>query len=283
MSATAKQFVLLGGMPRAGSTLLCNILAQNPSLHATATSGCMDVMFGIRNSWDKLIEHRSNPDRAGNKRALRRVLRAVMDAYYAEAAKPVIVEKCRGWLSLLEMADAVLGYPVKVIVPIRNVADVLSSFEKLHRRQSALGQTPGEAESHDTVHQYQCRADAAHQGIAAGQPVPEAAERGEQPVAANAALVRLAVDVRLAEPAGVRPADGPERLRHRSRRHVQAARRLLRHGAGVHRHSAPVAGAGGLVVHGQRRRHGDGQRAGGEQRPGLGAAAGSSKPWHTAK
>jgi len=86
-------------MPRSGSTLLCNILAQNPALHATATSGCMDVMFGIRNSWDKLIEHRSNPDRAGNKRALLRVLRAVMDAYYAEAAKPVIVEKCRGWLS----------------------------------------------------------------------------------------------------------------------------------------------------------------------------------------
>ncbi len=103
-------------------------------------------MFGLRNHWDKLIEHQSNPNRSANQRTKQRVLRAVIEAYYAEVLKPVIVEKCRGWLSLLEMADAVLDCPVKVIVPIRNVADVLSSFEKLHRRKSALGQTPGEAE-----------------------------------------------------------------------------------------------------------------------------------------
>ncbi len=73
---------------------------------------------------------------------------AIIDAYYADVQEPIVVEKCRGWLSLVEMADSALGYPAKIIVPIRNVADVLASFEKLHRRQSALRQTSGEAENY---------------------------------------------------------------------------------------------------------------------------------------
>jgi sulfotransferase len=148
MVFSRKTFVLLGGLPRSGSTLLCNILAQNPSIHSTATSGCMDVMFGIRNQWDRLVEHQSNPHREGNQRTKLRVLKAVFDAYYSEIEKPVVVEKCRGWLSLMEMAEAVLGQNAKVLVPVRNVADVLASFEKLHRRQSATGQTAGEAENY---------------------------------------------------------------------------------------------------------------------------------------
>jgi sulfotransferase len=144
----AKQFVFLGGMPRAGSTLLCNLLAQNPSVHATATSGCMDVMFGVRNNWDRLVEHRANPDRDANQRAKQRVLRAILDAYYAEIDRPIVIEKCRGWPSLIEMADAILERPATVIVPIRNVADVLASFEKMHRKRAALGQSSGEAENY---------------------------------------------------------------------------------------------------------------------------------------
>jgi len=148
MDSAKKEYVLLGGLPRSGSTLLCNILAQNPQIHATATSACMDVLFGVRNSWDRLIEHQTNPDREACQQTKLRVLRSVLNAYYSEIRKPIIVEKCRGWLSLLEMAEMVLGKSARVLVPVRNVADVLSSFEKLHRRQSALGQTPGEAENY---------------------------------------------------------------------------------------------------------------------------------------
>ena len=46
---------MIGGMPRSGSTLLCNVLAQNPRIQSTCTSGCMDVMFGVRNQWDEQV------------------------------------------------------------------------------------------------------------------------------------------------------------------------------------------------------------------------------------
>lgn len=37
----AKKYYFISGLPRSGSTLLANILAQNPRFHATATSGIL--------------------------------------------------------------------------------------------------------------------------------------------------------------------------------------------------------------------------------------------------
>lgn len=137
-------FHFLGGLPRAGSTLLCNILAQNPRLHTTQTSGCMDVMFGVRNNWDQLIEHRARP----MPRAKTRVLRAILHSYYADVERPVVIDKCRGWVSLIEMIESVLGRPAKVLVPVRDLRDVLASFERLWRARAADGQIAGERENY---------------------------------------------------------------------------------------------------------------------------------------
>ncbi len=143
---------MLGGLPRSGSTLLCNILAQNPSIHATSSSGCVDLLFGLRNHWDRLIEHQTKPDRQENEQTKLCVLRAVLEAYHSRIKEPIVVDKSRSWIALLELTEAALGQKAKVLVPVRNVADVLASFEKLHRRQSAIGQTPGEA---DNYYQFQ--------------------------------------------------------------------------------------------------------------------------------
>lgn len=140
--APSKSFYFVSGLPRAGSTLLCNLLAQNPRFHATHTSGCMDVMFGVRNNWGKLIEHQAHPEPT----KLTQVLRGILEAYYSDVDKPVVFDKCRGWLSLLEMAEEVLGRQVKVLVPVRDLRDVLASFETLWRRRASSGQLPGEPE-----------------------------------------------------------------------------------------------------------------------------------------
>lgn len=144
MAMSEHTFYFLGGMPRSGSTLLCNILAQNPRFHTTQTSGCMDVMFGVRNSWDKLVEHQAHP----KPDAKRRVLRAILESYYADVERPVIIDKCRGWVSLIEMTEVVLEQPVKILVPVRDVRDVLASFEMLWRRHAAQGQISGEQENY---------------------------------------------------------------------------------------------------------------------------------------
>jgi sulfotransferase len=73
------------------------------------------------------------------------VLRGILESFYADSEKPVIFDKCRGWLSLLEMAESVLGHKAKVLVPVRDVRDVLASFEKLWRETSKTKQVGQEA------------------------------------------------------------------------------------------------------------------------------------------
>lgn len=132
-----KNIHFISGFPRSGSTLLCNILAQNPRFHTTATSGIMDIIFGVRNSWDSLVEFKAHP----NDEAKTRVLRAILESYFADTDCPVVFDKCRGWVSLLEMAELILGREAKVLVPVRDMRDILASFEKIQRKQASLHQS----------------------------------------------------------------------------------------------------------------------------------------------
>lgn len=144
MNKNEKTYYFVAGMPRSGSTLLCNILAQNPRFHVTGTSGIMDIMFGVRNSWDNLIEFKAAPNEA----AKVRVLRGILDSYYSNEERPVVFDKCRGWLSLIEMAEMVLGHNAKILVPVRDIRDVLASFEKLWRANNKGSQSRTESENY---------------------------------------------------------------------------------------------------------------------------------------
>lgn len=139
-----KQYYFVSGLPRSGSTLLCNILAQNPRFSTTSTSGIMDVIFGVRNNWDKMVEFQASP----NEPAKLRVMRAMFEAYYADSDKPVVFDKCRGWLSLIEMCEAIIGQKAKILVPVRDMRDVLASFEKLWRKTSSTRQMGQESQNY---------------------------------------------------------------------------------------------------------------------------------------
>lgn len=119
----------VSGLPRSGSTLLCNVLAQNPRFKVTATSGIIDLLFAARTQWNAVTELRREPDET-----LRRVLAAMISAFHSGADRPVVFDKSRGWTSEIELLENVLGRKAKIIVPVRDIRDVLASFEKLYRR-----------------------------------------------------------------------------------------------------------------------------------------------------
>jgi len=132
-----KKFFFISGLPRSGSTLLCNILAQNNDLFISkATSGCHDVLFGIRNQWDKLIEHQAE---GVDYNQLKRVLNSILNSYHS-TDKSIIIDKGRGWLSLIEMVEFITGATPKIIVPVRNITEILSSFEKLWKKSTGQSQ-----------------------------------------------------------------------------------------------------------------------------------------------
>ena len=129
----------VSGLPRAGSTLLCNVLAQNPRFHTTATSGILDVLFAVRNHWHEQVEFQAMPEQV-RVAALLRVQRSILDGYFADIERPIVFDKSRGWLAYIEMAEAILERPVKILVPVRDLRDVLASFEKLWRAHAATRQ-----------------------------------------------------------------------------------------------------------------------------------------------
>lgn len=141
-----KRIYFLAGLPRSGSTLLANILAQHPQIHVTPTSGMVDMLVQVRNAWDRndafqAMERKLSEKVKGN------VLRAMLQAYFSHVERPVCIDKNRYWAEFLEMGAELVGGRdrVKVLVTVRDLRDVVASFESLYRRTSALGQLPQEA------------------------------------------------------------------------------------------------------------------------------------------
>lgn len=120
----------ISGLPRAGGNLLANILTQNPRFHTGRTSGLIDIVVTLRNRWDASAQFKASPDED----AKLRVLRGVLPAYYNVTDKPVVFDQSPAWLTYLELAETVLGRPPKVLVPVRDLRDILASFEMLWRQ-----------------------------------------------------------------------------------------------------------------------------------------------------
>jgi sulfotransferase len=146
MSANDKTIYFLAGLPRSGSTLLANILAQNPGFYVTPTSGIVDMLVQVRNFWDRNDAFRAM-DRQQSEYVKESVLRAMLQAYFAHTDRPICVDKNRYWPEFLEMAEVLVGgrERIKVLVTVRDLRDVLASFELRYRKTSALGQLPQEA------------------------------------------------------------------------------------------------------------------------------------------
>lgn len=129
-----REIFYVSGLPRSGSTLLMNLMAQNPNVFCTPTSGLNQLMNNIKTSWINIIEHRSDKN-AGSDENLKRVLNSILHSYH-NTDKPFVIDKCRGWGFSIEMIEAITNKKAKIIAPVRDIKDVLASFESLYRKGS---------------------------------------------------------------------------------------------------------------------------------------------------
>jgi len=120
--------------PRAGSTLLQNILAQNPDFYVTPTSGLLELIFGARLNYTNSPEFKSQ-DRALMKKAFLGFSRAGMEAYFkALTDKPYVVDKSRGWGVHFDLLSQIFGEEPKIICLVRDLRQILASMEKKYRQ-----------------------------------------------------------------------------------------------------------------------------------------------------
>lgn len=124
------------GLPRAGSTVITNILKQNPKIHGEVVSSLSPILSNIKRNWSLIEENRENP----NEDAKVGVLNSILQGYYSHIDKPIIFDKNLGWISNIGLLESILQKQVKMLVCVRNPAQILSSFERLHR-ENPLFQT----------------------------------------------------------------------------------------------------------------------------------------------
>lgn len=128
-SSSQKTMHFVAGLPRCGSTALVSLLAQNPRIFGAPLSGLCGILGGIYANWDKGEFHIEYP----NPEAKRRVLLSTLERYH-DTDRPVILDKSRQWVSFVALLEELLERPVKVIVPVRPIPEILASFESLRRR-----------------------------------------------------------------------------------------------------------------------------------------------------
>ena len=119
-------YFFMGGLSRSGSTLLSAILNQNPDIYVSENSPICDLTYKL----NLLFDHNPQYNAVPNEERRVNVLRSLIDNYYYDIERPIIIDKFRSWGTPynVSMIQSLYTENVKIICPVRNVLEILSSF-----------------------------------------------------------------------------------------------------------------------------------------------------------
>jgi hypothetical protein len=110
-----------------------NLLAQNPQVHSTATSGLHEIGY-IARQFHQTEEFKTIPDPKDGETLFYDYVRGGCEnAFNRLTDRPIVADKCRSWIGHLDMLFAIWS-DAKVIVPVRDMRGILTSFEKKWRK-----------------------------------------------------------------------------------------------------------------------------------------------------
>lgn len=134
-------FHTVAGLPRSGSTLLCNLLNQRPDTRVSSTSALPTVLRNVSevltNSPEVTSDLATDPDAA--ERSVR-VLRGIIDSWHATRTEDIVIDKSRGWAQAALLLQRVVP-DAAMIVTIRDPREVFASVERQHRRTAEYAST----------------------------------------------------------------------------------------------------------------------------------------------
>lgn len=129
-----KQLNFCAGLPRTGSTVLMNILQQNPEIFATSTDPFPEILSEqilIKSRYKESFQAMSceQADSAMHGMALG----ATKGWYEGLTNKPVVISKSRQWSNLHHL------FPnTKILVTVRDLRDIVESFDRVNNKIKAL-------------------------------------------------------------------------------------------------------------------------------------------------
>ena len=127
----------MGGLPRAGSTLLSTLLNQNPRFYSGPSSPVLGAMFSLHDNFLENELHTGYP----KPNQVNEIVGSVIRHWYSDIEQEVIFDKNRAWTARVPFIEGYIRQEAKVIVPVRRVDEILTSLlTMVHRNTFVEGQ-----------------------------------------------------------------------------------------------------------------------------------------------
>ncbi len=130
-------FVGVTGLPRAGSTLLCQLLAQHPEIQCEGHSSPLcNTLLGIRRmiSDDQFFLSQLDSSFDTSYAHLASAMRGFLHGWYHDSGvHQVVIDKNRAWLHAFELLLHIEP-EAKLIVCLRELGQIYGSIEAQHQR-----------------------------------------------------------------------------------------------------------------------------------------------------
>lgn len=137
-----RKFNIIGGMPRAGTTLAAQLLSMNENFHVTPTSAVLDTLKIMRSNFSNDPTWRAQ-DRMKLMPYFREGMNGFLNGFFND--KDVVFDKCRGWSNHLSLIDEIRqNKDTKIIWFYRNPVEIIGSIEAQYQKTILL-ENPDEA------------------------------------------------------------------------------------------------------------------------------------------
>lgn len=147
-AGTAPGLVCVTGLPRAGSTLLCQILAAHPAIACEGLSSPLcNTLLAIRRqvSQDDFFLSQLDHARDSVYGRLQAAMTGYLRGWLGGADRALVVDKNRAWLHCIEMLLE-LAPETRMIVCLRDLTQIAASIEAQHQKSILIDFADGLAD-----------------------------------------------------------------------------------------------------------------------------------------
>jgi sulfotransferase len=132
-----EQIFFQSSLPRAGSTLLQNIMGQNPDFYVTPTSGVLELVYAARLNYTNSPEFKAQDSELMKNGFINFCHEGMFGFFNGVTDKKYVLDKSRGWGIHYTFLNSFYPNP-KIICMVRDLKDIFASLEKKFRENQHL-------------------------------------------------------------------------------------------------------------------------------------------------
>jgi len=131
----SKTYFFMAGLPRSGSTLLKSILNQNPKIHCSPISPILELIY--YNQQYFLTSEQALAYPKPEQEHL--IISNIINHFYSDRKEEIVIDHCRAWVNNLERIKPYITEKPKILCPVRDVLEILTSFiTMIHRNKDQV-------------------------------------------------------------------------------------------------------------------------------------------------